>query len=142
MGARELMSSLIRYLDLLLVAIALPIFLIADLPMAGWGVGSGAWVAQRGLQAYTNHRARTSEDPRTVVGVLAGSMIARGWLVAIAIFLVGLSENSAGLASALLVITLFTVYFTIGMIFRPFESGANTSATGGQQASGVGGGAI
>jgi hypothetical protein len=113
--------TFLRYLDLLLVVLALPVFLAAGLPLAGWGVGAGAWCVQRGLQLYTNRRARASEDPRTVVGVLAGSMIARGWLVAIAIFLVGLNDNHAGLAAAVLVIALFTVYFTVGMIVRPFD---------------------
>lgn len=111
----------LRYLDLLLVVLALPVFAAAGFPLAGWGVGAGAWLAQRGLQLSLNRRARASTDPRTVVGVLAGSMIARGWLVAIAIFLVGLSDNHAGLAAAVLVIALFTVYFTVGMVVRPFD---------------------
>jgi hypothetical protein len=113
--------AFLRYLDLLLVVLALPVFLAAGLPLAGWGVGAGAWCVQRGLQLYTNRRARASDDPRTVVGLLAGSMIGRGWLVAIAIFLVGLDDNHAGLAAAVLVIALFTVYFTVGMVVRPFD---------------------
>jgi hypothetical protein len=115
------MLTSVRYLDLLLLALALPIFLAAGLPMAGWIVGGGAWVAQRVLQEYLDRRAGASTDPRTVVGLLAGSMIARGWFVAIAVFLVGLSDNEAGLAAAVLVIALFTVYFTTRMILRPFE---------------------
>jgi hypothetical protein len=115
--------ALLRYLDLLLVALALPVFLVADLPLAGWGVGAGAWLAQRALQLYLNRRARASQDARTVVGLLAGSMLARGWLVAIAIFLVGLGDsNHAGLAAAVLVVALFTVYFTVGMLVRPFDN--------------------
>lgn len=121
------MLSTIRHLDVPLVALALPVFLVAGLPLAGWGVGAGAWVAQRGLQIYLERRAQSATDPRTVVGVLAGSMIARGWLVAIAVFLVGLGDNRAGLCAAVLVIALFTVYFTTRMILRPFEA---TSAVG------------
>jgi hypothetical protein len=115
-------TLLLRYLDLLLVALALPIFLAADLPLAGWGAGAGAWVLQRGLQEYLEHLADASKNPRTVVGLLAGSMIARGWFVAIVVFLVGLDENSAGLAAAVLVIVLFTVYFTVRMILRSFQA--------------------
>lgn len=118
------MLKIARYLDLLLVALALPVFFAAGLPLAGWFVGGGAWVAQRGLQEYLERRASASKDPRTVVGLLAGSMIARGWLVAIAVFLVGLSDNEAGLAAAVLVIALFTLYFTVRMIVRPFETSA------------------
>jgi hypothetical protein len=116
------MLTFVRYLDLLLVALALPLFLAAGLPLAGWAVGGGAWVLQRGLQEYLERRAGASKDPRAVVGLLAGSMIARGWFVAIAVFLVGLGDNEAGLAAAVLVIALFTVYFTTRMIMRPFEA--------------------
>ena len=129
------MASLLRYLDLLLVVLVLPVFLAAGLPLAGWGVGAGAWVAQRGLQRYLEHRAEASRDPRTVVGLLAGSMIARGWFVAIAVLLVGLGDNEAGLAAALLVVALFTVYFTVKMIMRPFEldaPAASPRSTGAQ----------
>ncbi len=112
---------LLRYLDLLLVVLTLPVFLLAGLPLAGWGAAAAAWLAQRALQLYLNRRAGASKDARTVVGLLAGSMIARGWFVAIAVFLVGLSDNSAGLAAAVLVVALFTVYFVVGMILRPLQ---------------------
>ncbi len=92
--------------------------------MAGWAVAAGAWLIQRGVQVYTNRRAAAADDPRTTVGLLAGSMIARGWFVAIAIFLVGVNDNAAGLAAAVLVVALFTVYFTVGMILRPFDAPA------------------
>jgi hypothetical protein len=32
-----------------------------------------------------------------------------------------LEENDAGLAAAVLVIILFTAYFTVSMIMRPFD---------------------
>jgi hypothetical protein len=45
-------------------------------------------------------------------------MLVRGWLVALTILLVGLGDNSAGLAAAVLVIALFTVYFNVNLILR------------------------
>jgi hypothetical protein len=111
----------VRYLDLVVLAAALPIFLLADLPLLGWATGAGAWLLQRLLQEVVQRRADKSRDPRTVVGLLAGSMIARGWLVALTILLVGLGENDAGLAAALLVISLFTIHLTVQMIARPLE---------------------
>ncbi len=116
--------AVVRYLDIVVLAISLPIFLVAGLPMAGWAVAAGAWLIQRGVQIYTTRRAAAANDPRTTVGVLAGSMIGRGWFVAIAIFLVGVNDNSAGLAAAVLIVVLFTVYFTVGMILRPFDTAA------------------
>ena len=56
-----------------------------------------------------------------IVSLLTGSMIARGWIVAGSIFVVGLSDREAGLSAAILSITLFTFYFTGQLIGRPFE---------------------
>ena len=112
----------VRYLDLVLLAVALPVFLLAGLPMLGYAAGAAAWLAQRALQLWLNRRAVASDDPRTVVGIAAGSMIGRGWLVALTIFAAGLSDEDAGLAAAVLVIVLFTAYFTVSMIMRPFQT--------------------
>jgi hypothetical protein len=111
----------LRYLDIVLLIVALPIFLVADLPMLGYAAGAGAWIVQRAIQIVLNRKAAASDDPRTVVGITAGSIIGRGWLVALTIFGAGLIDNEAGLAAAVLVIVLFTAYFTVSMILRPFE---------------------
>jgi|SRR5687768_13258047 hypothetical protein len=115
------MTLALRYLDLVLLALALPLFVAAGLPMLGYAAGAAAWLAQRGIQHLLARRAAASRDPRTVVGLTAGSMIGRGWLVALTIFAAGLSDEDAGLAAAVLVIVLFTAYFTVSMIMRPFQ---------------------
>jgi hypothetical protein len=114
---------MMRYLDLAILAIALPIFVAAGLPLLGYAGAAGGWLLQRGVQTLIERRARASDDPRTVAGLLTGSMIARGWLMAGSIFVVGLIEREAGLSAAILAITLFTFYFTGQMIGRPFETG-------------------
>jgi hypothetical protein len=114
----------IKNLDLVLLVLALPVFVVAGWPLAGYAAGGGAWLAQRGIQVLLNRRAAASDDPRAVVGITVGSMVGRGWLVALTIFAVGLSDEDAGLAAAVLVIVLFTAYFTVSMIMRPFEHGS------------------
>ena len=111
----------LRWLDLVVLAAALPVFLVAGLPIAGYLAGGGAWVAQRIVQVSLKRHAAASEDPRTIVGFTVASMILRGWLVALSIFLVGLGDNNAGLAAAILVISLFTVYFAMQFALRPME---------------------
>lgn len=112
----------LRYLDIVVLIIALPVFLIGGLPMLGYVAGGGIWIVQRGIQLYANKKAVEADDPRTTVGIAAGSMIGRGWLVALTIFAAGLKHEDAGLAAAVLVIVLFTVYFTVSMILRPFDA--------------------
>jgi len=114
-------TTVLRYIDLVLLALALPVFVAAGLPMLGYAAGAAAWLVQRGLQIVLERRAAASKDPRTVVGITAGSMIGRGWLVALTIFAAGLEDEDAGLAAAVLVIVLFTAYFTVSMIMRPFQ---------------------
>ena len=112
----------LRYLEIVILILALPIFLAADLPMLGYAAAAVAWLVQRAIQIVLTRKAAAAEDPRTVVGITAGSMIGRGWLVALTILAVGLADSdSAGLAAAVLFIVLFTAYFTVSMIMRPFQ---------------------
>jgi hypothetical protein len=116
--------KLLSYFDLLVLVLALPVFIVGGIPMAGYATGAGIWVVQRGIQEYANRKAKATNDPRKVVGIAAGSMIGRGWLVALTIlgayFAAG-SDDRVGLSAAVLVIVLFTAYFTVSMILRPFQ---------------------
>jgi hypothetical protein len=112
----------LRYLDIVLLVLALPIFLAADLPIVGYGAIAAVWLAQRALQVALNRKASEEQDLRKVAGIAVGSMIGRGWLVALTILAVGLADSDeAGLAAGVLAIVLFTAYFTVSMIMRPFH---------------------
>jgi hypothetical protein len=111
----------LRYIDLVVLALALPLFVVAGLPMLGYLVGGAAWVIQRAAQVALTKRAAAADDPRALVGITAASMIGRGWFCALAIFAVGFHNDGAGLAAAVLVLSLFTIYFTAQMILRPME---------------------
>jgi hypothetical protein len=114
--------KLLRNLDLAVLVLALPVFIAADWPLLGYVAGAGAYLLQRGLQIATRRRADASNDPKTVAGIMAGSLIGRGWLVALIIFGVGIaSDDETGLSAAVLFILTFTVYLTVNMIFRPFD---------------------
>ena len=114
-----------RYLDLIVLALALPVFLVAGWPLLGYAAGAVAWLAQRAIQYWTNARALQAQadgNVKRVAGYVTGSMIGRGWLVAVTIFGAGMIENDAGLAAAVLVVVLFTVYFASSMAARPFQT--------------------
>ena len=106
------------HLDLIVLVLALPIFLAAGFPIAGWAAGSGIYVGQWVVREWTTRRAERAADPRTVVGLLAGSMVGRGFAVSLAILLTGLASNDAGLAAALLFLAAFSIAFTIGLAIR------------------------
>jgi hypothetical protein len=115
-----------RNLDLIFLLLTLPIFIAAGWPILGWITGTGAWVAQRALRDFLAYRAKNSEDPRAIVGYMAGSLVGRGWLMAIIIFGVYLAsgqDDAVGLGASVLFVAVFTLYFTVAMILRPFEEG-------------------
>ena len=106
----------LRNLDLAVLAIALPVFIAAGIPILGWITGAGLYVGQRLLRTFAERKAEQAEDPRTTVGLLAGSMIARGWIVAAVILVVGLTTDSeTGLSSAVLFLATFTVALTMAL---------------------------
>jgi hypothetical protein len=124
--ARDPMSvRVMRNIDVPILAIALVVFLAAGLPILGWVTGAGAWAIQRAVAGYTARKAEQAEDPRTKVGLLAGSMIGRGWLVAGIIIAVGLNDNDAGLSAAILFLITFTAQFTMTLVMRPFDVAAD-----------------
>ena len=102
-----------RYLDVVLLALALPVFVAADWPLLGYAVAAGAWVTQRLLRAYAERRSARSiaaGDRRDAFRTTAISGLGRVWLVSVAVLLVGLlATREDGLAAALLVTALFTV---------------------------------
>jgi hypothetical protein len=123
------MSGL-RYLDIALLVLALPVFLIASLPMAGYAVLAVAWVAQRGVQlAAERHAARSLAEGvrRGAVGVLAGSILVRLWIVTLPILLVGiLGDREDGLAAAVLAAILVTISLASEALSRAFPGPGET----------------
>jgi hypothetical protein len=109
-------------MDIALLVVALPVFIAAGFPLGGWAVGSGAYLLQKGIAEYTRRKAADAESPRDIVGWMAGSLVLRGWLAAIAIFLVGiLGSDKAGLAAAVVFLAAFTMFFSTRMMFRGVE---------------------
>jgi hypothetical protein len=103
-----------KYVDLLVLAAALAVFLLGGLPMLGYAVGAASWLAQRGIQAIAARRAAAelaAGQRQRAMGIVAATTLGRVWLMATAVLLVGLSEREAGLAAAVLVLVLFTISF-------------------------------
>lgn len=114
---------LLRYLDLIVLAVALPVFILADWPIAGWGAAAFAWIAWRLISHWTDRKAEATDDLKKMAGIMTGSMIARGWLVALTILAVGLLvSDAAGLSAGVLLFAVFTVSFTASFVTRPFDN--------------------
>jgi len=104
----------LKYADLGLLALALPVFILAGWPLLGYAVAAAAWLVQRGIHALASRRVSrsiASGNRRAALGIMGASTLGRVWLIAIAVLIVGLVEREAGLAAALLSVALFTLYF-------------------------------
>jgi hypothetical protein len=120
-----------KYVDLLVLAAALAVFVLAGLPMVGYAAGAAAWLAQRGAQSLAGRRANAelaAGNRQKAMGIVAATTLGRVWLMATVVLLTGLlSEREDGLAAALLVVVLFTVSFAaagLAHLFEPEAKGA------------------
>jgi len=104
-----------KYVDLLLLAVALAVFLLGGLPLLGYAVGAVAWLAQRGIQVVATKRSQAelkAGNRQKAMGIVAATTLGRVWLMATAVLVVGLvAEREAGLAAGVLLVALFTVSF-------------------------------
>jgi hypothetical protein len=112
----------LRYLDLIALAVALPVFAVAGLPLGGWALGAGVWLVQRAMQLFFESRTRRTDDPKAVVGYTAGGAIARGWFAAVAVLVIGiLAGDDVGLSAVVLILALFTAYFAGRLLEHALE---------------------
>ena len=113
---------ILKNVDVIALAVALVLFVVAGFPILGWVTGAGAWTIQRLINELAVRKAKSADDVRARVGLLAGSMILRGWVVAGIIVAVGVGNSDAGLAAAVLFLAVFTLQLTMTMAMRPFET--------------------
>lgn len=118
-----------KHVDLIALAAALPVFLVAGFPLLGYAVAAGVWLTQRGVQVLASRRAGedlSHGNRQRAMGTVAATSLGRVWLMATAVLLVGIAEREAGLAAALLLLLLFTVSFAaqgIAYLMEPESQG-------------------
>jgi hypothetical protein len=111
----------VRYLDVVLIVLAAPFVILLGLPVLGYLVGGGVWIAQRVLEAVLEHAARRS-DVRRAIGIKVVSMIGRTWLIGVGILAVGLgAEREDGFTAALVCLAAYTIHLATTLILRPLE---------------------
>ncbi len=74
------MAIALRYLDLVLLAAALPVFLAADLPIAGYLVIAAVWIVLYGIEIGANRAiagAVERRDRKAAMGWLGATGLAR-----------------------------------------------------------------
>jgi hypothetical protein len=115
-----------KYVDLVVLAAALVVFVIGELPVLGFAAGAGVWLTQRGIHALAERRANSelrAGNRQRAMATVAISTLGRVGLMAAAVLAAGIVEREAGLSSAVLVAVLFTVSFAAQGIAHLFHEG-------------------
>lgn len=100
-----------RNVDLVLLALALPVFIVAGLPLLGWAITTVAWVAARWFQSYAESRALAKGTRQAALGARAVSLIGRLYVVTAAVFVAGVIDREAAVGAGVLAVVVFTAYF-------------------------------
>ena len=117
---------ILRYLDVVLVAVATPVALALGAPALGYAIGAGAWVAQRIIAEADRRWIRNTKTPRAQLGLNLFEAFGRIWLLAGAIIVSGVVGGRAdGLTAALVIFGAYSVAFAIRVL-----SGKPTSPLG------------
>jgi hypothetical protein len=99
----------------LTIAIALPLFLIADWPLAGWAVAAVLWVGVQALGLLLA-RVKPSTDNVAASGALAFGMMFRLLVVLAVLLALAASDGDAGLAAALTYGAAYTAELAISLL--------------------------
>jgi hypothetical protein len=109
-------SAILRYLDVVLVVIAVPVALALGAPAVGVLVSAAAWLIQR-LLARAGQRwiAGQGDDARFGLNLVDG--FGRIWLLAAAIVLAAvIGGRRDGLAAALLIFGAYSIAFAMRLV--------------------------
>jgi hypothetical protein len=97
------------------IALALPVFAVAGWPLAGWALAAVLWA---GALVFSLLLARLSDDPGNLAaaGMRGIGTTSRALLVGVPLVAVTVSDESVGIAAAILYALAFTVELALGLM--------------------------
>jgi hypothetical protein len=109
-------AAILRYLDVVLIAVAAPVALALGAPALGYAIGAGAWIVQRILAGVDRRWIAGAHEPRRF-GLNLVESFGRIWLLAGGIVLAGVVGGRAdGLTAALLIFGAYSVAFAMRLV--------------------------
>jgi hypothetical protein len=99
----------------LVIALALPIFVAAGWPLAGWGLAALLWLASQALTLVLT-RLRSDESNLAASGVVGISMMFRAVAVGVVVIAVAANDASIGVAAAVLYALAYTLELALSLV--------------------------
>jgi hypothetical protein len=110
---------LARYLDVVLVVASAPFVLLAGLPLFGYLLAAGGWIAIRFASEYLKRRAWSATDTRTRAALFLTAILGRVWLIVLVVLLARFGgSNADGIMAAVVVLAAFTVELAMSFVLR------------------------
>jgi hypothetical protein len=97
------------------IAVALPVFLIAGWPLAGWALGAVLWVGGE-LLGLLLTRLRASSPGNAGAGVQGVGMMFRGIAVMVVLLAVVASNTSVGVSAAIVYALAYTLELMLSLV--------------------------
>jgi hypothetical protein len=94
----------------IVVALALPVFLLNGWLIQGWGLGALLWIASQAF-GYLLHRLHTRTGNLAAAGVAAFGMMFRAIAVMVVVFAAAVSDPWLGIAAA----SVYALGYTAGL---------------------------
>ena len=95
-------------IDAIVAAVAVPVFLLAGLPLEGWFWATALWAVNRYAQAVIERRASRASALRGV-GIMGASMLLRPWIGMLVLFLITKDDRTLMVSSVLFFLLLITI---------------------------------
>jgi hypothetical protein len=112
--------AILRYFDVVLVALAAPIMLLIGVSPAGYLIATATWIGLRALGVAVDHLAESTDDAGRQIGLRLGYMLGRLFMLAIVVILIRKSDGqNAGLAALAVVVFAFTAQLATSALTRP-----------------------
>ncbi|MER3408515.1 MAG: hypothetical protein C4305_08740 [Thermoleophilia bacterium] len=97
------------------VALGLPVFLVAGWPLAGWALAAILWVAGEAI-ALVLHRLPLGADHLALSGVRAVAMMFRSVAVMVVLIAVAVANEGVGLSAALLYVAAYSLELALSLL--------------------------
>ncbi|MGK2956315.1 MAG: hypothetical protein ACSLFI_11685 [Solirubrobacterales bacterium] len=110
MGRRSI--NILANLDLIALAIALPVFIVAGLPIFAYVVAAGMWILSRLVHVFAERKAKENllaGKRNTAMGTIAATSLGSAWIMALGVLFAGLISREVGLYAAILLVVVFTL---------------------------------
>jgi hypothetical protein len=99
----------------LVVALALPVFLVAGWSIGAWAIAAGLWVVYQGIGLLLR-RVSLGSDNLAAAGLVAFGRMTRAVVLVAVLIVIAVSNSGLGLPAAVVYGLAFTVEFALSLV--------------------------